>query len=153
MNQTNCYCIFRMDDQLFGVAVARVEKIIRAAAVTTVPDAPETLVGLINVEGRIFPVVNLRKKWRLPERAMEVDDRIILFKTDRIISFVVNGVEGVVQFDHLEFHQAGDIQPGLERYIEGVGKLDHRSVIIVDLARFFNSQEFCCMEKITVDHG
>ncbi|MBI4793789.1 MAG: purine-binding chemotaxis protein CheW [Deltaproteobacteria bacterium] len=153
MDQTNCYCIFRMDDQLFGVAVARVEKIIRAAAVTPVPDSPETLTGLLNVEGRIFPVVNLRKKWRLPERAMEIDDRIILFKTDRIIGFVVNGVEGVVQFDHLGFHQAGDIQPGLEKYIEGAGKLDHRNVIIVDLARFLNSQELGYMEKITADHG
>jgi purine-binding chemotaxis protein CheW len=153
MDQTNCYCIFRIDDQLFGVAVAGVEKIIRAAAVTSLPDAPETLIGLLNVEGRIFPVINLRKKWRLPERPMEIDDRIILFKAGRIISFVVNGVEGVVHFEHLGFHQAGDIEPGLEKYIEGVGKLDHRSVIIVDLARFFTSREAHYMEKINADCG
>ena len=153
MDQTNCYCIFRIDDQLFGVAVSRVEKIIRAAAVIPLPDGPDTIIGLLNVEGRILPVVNIRKKWRLPERGMEADDRIILFKAGALVSFIVNGVIGVVQFDHLKFHQAGEIHPGLEHYIEGVGKVDNSSVIIVDMARFFNYQEFSYMEKITADHA
>jgi len=152
MDQTNCYCIFRIDDQLFGVAVSRVEKIIRAAAVIPLPEGPDTIIGLLNVEGRILPVVNIRKKWRLPERGMEVDDRIILFKAGALVSFIVNGVIGVVQFDHLKFHQAEEIHPGLGHYIEGVGKLDNNSVIIIDMARFFNDQEFSYMKKITADH-
>lgn len=153
MDQTNCYCIFRIDDQLFGVAVSRVEKILRAAAVIPLPDAPDIIVGLLNVEGRILPVVNIRKKWHLPERDMEIDDRIILFKTDTLLGFIVNGVEGVVQFDHLEFHQAEKIHPGLEHYIKGVGRFNRNNVIIVDMALFFNDQEFSDMEKITALHG
>jgi len=152
MEQTNCYCIFRIDDQLFGVAVSKVEKIIRAAAVITLPDVPETIVGLLNVEGRILPVVDIRKKWHLPERDMEVDDRIIIFKAGTLLSFIVNGVVGVVQLDQLEFQQANKIHPILEHYIEGVAKFDQNSVIIVDIARFFNDQEFSYMEKITTDH-
>lgn len=153
MDQTNCYCIFKIDDQLFGVAVSRVEKIIRAAAVISLPDGPDTIVGLLNVEGRLIPVVNIRKKWHLPERGLEVDDRIIIFKAGALVSFIVNGVEGVVQFDHLAFHQASEIHPGLEHYIEGVGRFHNNSVIIIDMARFFNDQEFSYMEKITADHG
>jgi len=151
MDQTNCYCIFRIDDQLFGVAVSRVEKIIRAAAVITLPDVPDTIVGLLNVEGRILPVVDIRKKWHLPERDMEIDDRIIIFKADTLLSFIVNGVVGIVQFDQLEFQQANEIHPVLEHYIEGVAKFDQNSVIIVDIARFFNDQEFSYMEKITAN--
>jgi purine-binding chemotaxis protein CheW len=153
MDQANCYCIFRIDDQLFGVAVSRVEKIIRAAAVIHLPDVPDTIIGLLNVEGRILPVVNIRKKWHLPERDMEIDDRIIIFKAGMLLSFIVNGVEGIVQFDHLEFHQANEIHPILQHYIEGVAKFGQNSVIIVDMARFFNDQEFSYMEKITADHG
>lgn len=153
MDQTNCYCIFRIDDQLFGVAVSRVEKIIRAAAVTSLPDVPDTIVGLLNVEGRVLPVVNIRKKWRLPARGMEVDDRIILFKAGTLLGFIVNGVEGIVQFNQLEFHQAEEIHPGLQHYIEGVGRFANNSVIIVDMARFFNDQELRYMGKITADHG
>lgn len=138
---------------MFGVAVAKVEKIIRAAAVTLLPDVPDTIVGLLNVEGRILPVVNIRKKWHLPERGMEIDDRIILFKARTLLSFIVNGVEGVVQLDDLEFHQAEEIHPGLQHYIEGIGRFDNNSVIIVDMVRFFNDQEFSYMEKITADHG
>jgi len=138
---------------LFGVAVSGVEKIIRAAAVIPLPDVPDTIVGLLNVEGRILPVVDIRKKWRLPERDMTVDDRIIIFKSGTLLSFIVNGVEGVVQFDHLEFQQANEIHPVLQRYIEGVARFNQDSVIIVDMARFFNDQEFSYMEKITADHG
>jgi len=151
MDQTNCYCIFRIDDQLFGVAVSRVEKIIRAAAVIHLPDVPDTIVGLLNVEGRILPVVDIRKKWHLPERDMEIDDRIIIFKADTLLSFIVNGVVGIVQFDQLEFQQANEIHPVLEHYIEGVARFDQDSVIIVDIARFFNDQEFSYMEKITAN--
>lgn len=138
---------------MFGVAVSGVEKIIRAAAVIPLPDVPDTIVGLLNVEGRILPVVDIRKKWRLPERDMTVDDRIIIFKSGTLLSFIVNGVEGVVQFDHLEFQQANEIHPVLQRYIEGVARFNQDSVIIVDMARFFNDQEFSYMEKITADHG
>ena len=152
MDQTNCYCIFRIDDQLYGIAVSRVEKIIRAAAVIPLPDVPDIIIGLLNVEGSILPVVNIRKKWHLPEHDMTVDDRIILFKAKTLVSFIVNGVEGVVQFDHLKFHQAEQIHPGLEQYIEGVGRHNNNSVIIVDMARFFNDQEFSYMEKVTADH-
>ncbi|RJX35804.1 MAG: hypothetical protein C4531_01345 [Desulfurivibrio sp.] len=152
MDQISCYCIFKIDDQLYGVAVSHVEKIIRAAAVIPLPEGPETIIGLLNVEGRVLPVVNIRKKWHLPERAMEVDDRIILFKAGALVSFIVNGVEGIVQFDHLKFHEAEEIHPGLQRYIEGVGRFNNSSVIIVDMARFFNDQEFICMEKVAADH-
>ena len=100
MDQTNSYCIFSIDDQLYGIAVSGVEKIIRAAAIIALPDVPETIIGLLNVEGSVLPVVNIRKKWRLPEREMSVDDRIILFKAGTLVSFIVNSVVGVIQFDH-----------------------------------------------------
>lgn len=153
MDQTNYYCIFSIDDQLFGVAVSRVEKILRAASVIPLPDVPDTIVGLLNVEGRILPVVNIRKKWHLPERSMGIDDRIIIFKSGTLLGFIVNGVEGIVKSDQLEFQQANEIHPVLEHYIEGVARFEQNSVIIVDMARFFNDQEFSNMEKIAADHG
>ena len=147
MDQTNSYCIFSIDDQLYGIAVSGVEKIIRAAAIIALPDVPETIIGLLNVEGSVLPVVNIRKKWRLPEREMSVDDRIILFKAGTLVSFIVNSVVGVIQFDHLKFHQAETIHPGLKQYIEGVGRYNNNSVIIINMARFFKDQELAVLHQ------
>lgn len=153
MEQATSYCVFRIDDQLFGVNVAGVEKIIRAVALTPLPEGPESVAGLINVEGTIFPVVDVRKKLRLRDRALGLSDRMILFKFKRPVCFIVNGVEEVVQFAPTEFNRAADIHPDLEGCIEGVGRLDDRSVIIVDLTRFLNEEEFSYMEKAVSEHG
>ncbi|MFQ5632726.1 MAG: chemotaxis protein CheW, partial [bacterium] len=67
MGKKENHLVFTIDDQQFGLPMSQVERIIRAVEVRPVPEAPDYINGVINMQGRVIPVVNLRKRFRLPE--------------------------------------------------------------------------------------
>jgi purine-binding chemotaxis protein CheW len=108
----------------------------------TLPEAPEMLLGLINMRGKIIPVVNIRRQFRLPEREIELSDRIILCRiASHTVAFVADSVEGIVTFPRHQLDRGGEIFPEMENYIEGVGKINGNTVIIYNIRKFFSDRE------------
>lgn len=136
------YFVFRIDNQRYGVVLSTVEKVIRAVEITPLPDAPDYMLGLINMKGRIIPVVNIRAKFRLPDRKIEVNDRIIICCfAERNVAFFVDSVEGVFEFSGNRLESAVRMYPEMEQYILGVGKIDGSAVIIYDIQKLFSQRE------------
>jgi len=134
------YFVFRIDEQRYGVILSAVEKVIRAVELVSLPDAPDTILGLINMRGNIIPAVNIRKKFRLPERETEINDRIIIcLHGKRRIAFFVDMVEGVFEFSKRQLNEAAEIFPEMERFIEGVGKIGNDTVIVYKIEQLFAS--------------
>ena len=139
---TSQYVVFGLEDQRYALALAAVLKVIRAVELTYLPNAPDNLVGLLNMGGEIVPVLDVRKRFHLPNREIDLNDRIIICKgAARTIAFVADVVEGVVEFAPEELDEAVHILPEMEHYIEGVGKLDEDTVLIYDLDSLFSLQE------------
>ena len=67
--------VFALDEPRYALLLSAVEKVVRAVEITPLPKAPEIVVGVINAQGRILPVLDIRKRFRLPAREMKPDDR------------------------------------------------------------------------------
>jgi len=138
---TNDYFVFKIEDQRYAVALSAVEKVIRAVELIVLPDAPGILLGLINMMGRIIPVVNIRKQFRLPDREIEINDRIIISQvSSHTIAFIADTVEGVLMFSQNQLDKGDQIFPEMGQHIEGVGKIDNDTIIIYDVYKFFPDQ-------------
>ena len=77
MEQSNQYVVFTLDEQRYALHLAAVERIIPVVEITPLPKAPDLVLGIINVGGQIIPVIDTRKRFRLPERELNLSDVLI----------------------------------------------------------------------------
>ncbi len=112
-----------------------------AVDVTPLPKGPEIVRGIINLRGTIVPVLDVRKRLRLPERQIELRDHFIVARTPkRTVAMPVDAAQGVVGVPDLEITEAKDIVAGLE-YVEGVARLKDGMLLIHDLKTFLSLEE------------
>ena len=82
MSETRPFLIFGVGEETYALDVAAVERVLPAAEVTPLPDAPATVLGLINIAGELMPVISARRHFSLPSRDMELSDRLIALTED-----------------------------------------------------------------------
>lgn len=141
MNKANQYVIFTLDEQRFALYLSATERIVRIVEVTHLPKAPEIVLGVVNVQGQVNPVVDVRKRFRLPERELNLSDQMIIAHTlRRTVALVVDSVSGIIECSEQEEIASGKILPGIE-YVEGVVKLEDGMILIHDLDRFLSLEE------------
>ena len=132
---------FMLDDFQFALAIASVERAIRAVAITPLPNAPAGVRGVVNVEGAIVPVFDPRVRFGLPARALRASDHFIIAHTPkRTVALLVESIEGVIPRHEAAMISAAEILPGLDS-IAGVVKLDGGLVFIHDLDRFLSRED------------
>jgi purine-binding chemotaxis protein CheW len=140
--------VFTLDGWRYALRLAAVERIVRIAEITPLPKAPEIVLGIVNAQGRIVPVVNVRKRFRLPDRDVSLSDHLVVARTSkRFVALVVDAVAGVVARGEAEMTATGAILPCLQ-FVEGVVKLDDGLIFIHDLDTFLSLEE----EK-TLEHA
>lgn len=141
--QDHKYLLFRLGDEVYGVAISHVINIIELQKITEVPDMPDYIRGVINLRGSVIPVMDLRLRFGLGAR--DYDDRtcIIIVKVEsRTVGFIVDTVAEVVEIaadriePPLEFKKAGQDS----RYIMGLGKVGDDVRILVDCLQILNDQ-------------
>ena len=141
MNDLNNLFIFSLENQQFALHLFTVERIVRAVEVTPLPQAPEIVSSIINVQGRIIPVINIRKRFCLPEKEIEPSDQFIIANTSkRLVVLVVDSVAGLIQHPGQDIIAAGEILPGMN-YIEGVIKIKGDIILIHNLERLLSLEE------------
>jgi purine-binding chemotaxis protein CheW len=128
---------FFLDREEYGVDVRQVQEIRRMSEITTVPRAPEFIRGVINLRGRILPVLDLKRKLGLGEVEAGRATRIVVVRVgERLLGLLVDGASQVlkVAVSHIEPPPEEVLEKGGD-YIRGVAKLDDRLIILVDLGR------------------
>ena len=97
MIQVHQLVVFTLDEQRYAVPLSAVERIVRLVEITPVPHTPEIILGVINVQGRILPVVNIRRRFRLPARELHPSDHLLIARTSkRTVALVVDAVSEVI---------------------------------------------------------
>ncbi|MBF0454594.1 MAG: purine-binding chemotaxis protein CheW [Magnetococcales bacterium] len=127
--------LFSMGEQYFALAVEEVDRVLRAVQITTLPDAPPHLLGLMDMGGRQVPIVDLDRRLGLAPRSIGIDDRIILTNRPKQMGFFVDGVHGVCHFEADHFTSAEGLFPQLEHCLTGVGTWQGKTVLIFDCQR------------------
>lgn len=141
------FVVFRLDEQGYALYLSAVEKVARAAEITPLPKAPDVVLGVINWQGRVVPVVSLRVRFRLPSREIEPADRFIFARTSkRLVALLADSVDGVLIRAQEEVIAPDQIAPGLE-FIEGVLKIEDALVLIHDLDKFLSLEEEAALES------
>lgn len=132
---------FFLDDRRYALYLRVVERIIPAVEITPLPKAPKIVLGLVNIEGQIIPVLNIRTRFHLPNREIDPGDHFIIASTSRrTVALSADAVEGVIEISEREVTAAADILPALE-YLDGVVKLGDGMLLIHDLDRFLSLEE------------
>ena len=128
--------IFKLGTEEFGVDIAQVREIIRVGEITRIPGSPRYVDGVINLRGQVTTVVNLRARLGLDGKAMDSSARIMIMEVNKNIVGVI--VDSVTEVKNLSTAQIVPLPEALSsaissEYIQGVGKLDNRLLILVDL--------------------
>ena len=130
---------FKIETEEFAVDIANVQEINRAVELTRIPNAPSHVQGVMNLRGKIIPVVDLRRLLGFQERTADKQSRIIMIEIGGLVAgFLVDSVSEVVRLPESAVEApptfAGTIEPD---YVGGVGKVDDRLLILLNLKKMF----------------
>jgi purine-binding chemotaxis protein CheW len=132
---------FNLDDQKYALFLSAVIRIIRVVEITILPKAPEIVVGIINLQGQVIPVFDIRMRFQLPAREVQLSDQMIIATTAKwTVAFSVDSVSDVTEIPEEKMIVGEKILPKLE-YVEGVVKTEDGMVLIHDLERFLSLPE------------
>lgn len=139
---------FRIGRETFGLPISSVREIIRVPEITSVPNAPEYIEGVINLRGRIIPVVDLRKRLGVKLAGPNKENRVVVVELEtRPIGLIVSSASEVLRVPRSEIEEPHHVflESGVN-YISGVGKLDGRLVILLDLEKILQGGELAGLE-------
>ncbi len=141
---------FKLGSEEFGVDILKVQEINRMMNITKIPNAPTFVEGVINLRGKIIPIVDLRKRLGFKDKAYDKSTRIIVVELDGLVlGFIVDSVSEVLRVPDNTVEPPPSMVAGIEsEYIEGVGKLDDRLLILLELKKIFSSPEKKDIENI-----
>lgn len=138
------YVIFKIKDEEYGVDIMKVKEVSEFKKSTSIPNSPSFVDGIINLRGDITPIISLKKKFNIPvEKGYDDSSRIIVVNmNDKLVGFAVDEASQVISIDDSNIDPPPEIVAGLDRkYINGIGKLQDRIVIILDLERVLSENE------------
>ncbi len=134
---------FKIGDEEFAVDILKVQEINRMFEVTRVPNAPEHIEGVINLRGKVIPIIDLRSRFGMARKDKDKNTRIIVVEVSgKIVGFVVDAVREVLRIPKSITEPTPKIATSVATdYITAVGKLDDRLLILLDLDKVLSVQE------------
>jgi purine-binding chemotaxis protein CheW len=128
---------FNIGEEEFGVDILQVQEINRMLEVTRVPNAPEYVDGVINLRGKVIPIIDLRRRFGMERKQHDKNTRIVVVElSKKVVGFVVDAVQEVLRIPRNVTEPPPTIAGGVhEEYITAVGKLEDRLLILLDLEK------------------
>ncbi|HZV99556.1 MAG TPA: chemotaxis protein CheW [Methylophilaceae bacterium] len=147
------YLTFVLGTEEYGIEILKVQEIRGYDTVTKIANTPSFIKGVVNLRGRIVPIVDLRIKFNLGK--VEYDEFtvvIILNLRGRVVGIVVDGVSDVMDLQHSHIREVPDLVSNIDtQYILGLASIEERMLILVDIERLMSSQEMELMDSMAVN--
>jgi purine-binding chemotaxis protein CheW len=138
----NKYLTFALGSEVYGIEIRHVTEIIGVQSITPVPELPEYIKGIINLRGKIIPVMDVRLRFRKPFR--EYNDRTCIIVVDIkeiSIGLIVDAVAEVMTIEESNIVSPPDLNQLSRRYIQGIGKSGDEVKILLNCDEMLNHQE------------
>jgi purine-binding chemotaxis protein CheW len=134
---------FTIGNEEFGLDIQSIQEINRVAEITRVPNSPDFVSGVINLRGKVIPIIDLRKRFGFPKKENDKNTRIIVVElADMIVGFVVDSVREVIRIPKNITEPPPAIVAGIgSEYITAVAKLEDRLLILLDLENILLEKE------------
>lgn len=139
----NQYVLFKLDNESYGIDIFHVETIEKVMDITRVPHAHYYVEGVINLRGEVVPVINLRKRFNLPQIAVNDETRIIIVSVeDMIVGLLVDSSSEVLQLNLGSIDDVQNIAENMKNdYVKGIGKDGERIIILLDLKKILENTD------------
>jgi purine-binding chemotaxis protein CheW len=133
---------FKIGAEEFGVDILKVQEINKMTQITKVPNAPDFVEGVINLRGRVIPIIDLRTRLGLEKIDHTKDTRIIVVELDgKTVGFIVDAVNEVLRIPANITEKPPELVAGIDAdYITAVGKLEDRLLILLDLNKILKGE-------------
>jgi len=141
---------FSIGSEEFGVDILKVMEIIRTMKITKVPKSPAFVEGVINLRGLVIPIIDLRKRFGMGEKNDDKETRIIVIEIQGMtVGFVVDSVSEVLRIPASTVEPPPPVVAGLDSdYISGVGKLEDRLLILLDLDKLLSADDLHTLSQL-----
>lgn len=148
MNKPDHLVVFALDSQRYALPLPVADRVVRMVAITPLPKAPDIVLGVVNIQGQVIPVINMRRRFCLPDRELALTDQLVVAHTARrTVALVADAVLDVIASSAQNLIETENIFPKLE-YVEGVVKLADGLILIHDLNKFLSLEE-----ESSLDHA
>lgn len=134
---------FKIANEEFGVDILNVQEINKMTQITRVPNAPDFVEGVINLRGRVIPIIDLRTRLKLEKKEHDKDTRIIVVEiAGKTVGFIVDAVKEVLRIPTSIIEPPPQLATGIDSdFIRAVGKLEDRLLILIDLEKVLTEQD------------
>ncbi len=142
---------FNIGDEEFGVDILKVQEINRMVEITRVPNSPDYVEGVINLRGKVIPIIYMRKRLGMPAKPLDKDTRIIVVEIDKkVIGFIVDSVNEVLRINKSITEPPPSMVAGIDSdFITAIAKLEDRLLILLDLEKILTKSEVDEIKKVS----
>lgn len=143
---------FHLANEEFAVDILNIQGINRMVEITKVPNAPEFVEGIINLRGRVIPLICLRKRLGMPEKDYDKSTRFIVVEINsRVIGFIVDSVSEVLRISSTITESTPPMISSIDsHFITGIAKLDDRLLILLDLEKVLSFSQQSELDRIDI---
>jgi purine-binding chemotaxis protein CheW len=133
---------FKIGNEEFGLDILRVQEIIRLQDLTRVPNSPDFIDGVINLRGKVIPIIALRKRFGLQQQEYDKQTRIVVLEVQNmVLGFIVDSVSEVLRIPASTVAPPPRLGKIEREFVSGVGKLENRLLILLDVDRIMGGPE------------
>ena len=134
---------FRIANEEFGIDIIKVQEIIRMVDITRVPNTPNYVIGVINLRGKVIPIIDMRRRLNLVETPYTKDTRIVVIEEDgKVVGFIVDSVSEVLRISKSITEPPPPMVAGISSdFINYIAKLEGRLLILIDLEKVLMNDE------------
>lgn len=135
--------VFQLAEETYGIDISLVHEIIRMQAITEIPRTPEFVEGVINLRGRVIPVIDLHKRFELPPSEETQHSRIMVVEVNGMtVGMIVDSVSEVLRLPAVNIDPPPPVFSGIDAaYLRGVGKVGEQLIILLEMDRILREKE------------
>lgn len=136
------FLTFALDNEEYGIEILKVREILRVMDITTVAQTPDFMKGVINLRGKVIPVVDLRLKFSMPEEEYTQETCVIVVEADNSqVGIIVDSVSEVLDIKSGEREETPSFGQGIDTdFIMGLGKVKEKIIILLDIEQILSSE-------------
>ena len=153
------YLTFKLDDESFATEISKVREVLEYTQVTPVPRSPDFMQGVINLRGSVVPVVDLRLQFGMTTIEPTVDSCIIIIEVDiegtsTVLGALADSVQEVIDLSPDQLEPAPSFGTRIDNdFVQHMGKLDDRFVIVLDMNKVFSIEQINRVEKTSAENN
>ena len=144
--------VFMLNKAYYGVPILQVKEIVKMTEITEIPNTPDFVQGIVNLRGKIIPIIDMRKRFGLPEEEVNENWKILILKSDDVLfGVMVDQISEVEKVPATLIEKPPKIVAGVNgKFINAIAKMENRLLILLDIGKILSDEEKEILQDIEV---